>query len=382
VQEFFFDDHLILHHPATNKLIALNTTGQFIWENFSKGMAAEDIADCLVSQFSIGTEQALNDVESCLAEWEQIGFTESVNDSTSSRYSLTTEDLSDKSSALHAPVDWHSSQRIRVAGRNIEINYGDLELRETLVPVFQHLEAVHNSPPEDRLGIWQHDNLFFVDSGDSSIHSTASKDEAVGWILYYLVIQTFSRDDCSAVLHGGAVRHGDSAIILPGGKGSGKSTLIAALQHDGYEYLSDDVCLLKKEDGLLVPVPMSQRIKSGSWKALESLYPSLTDLPVYKMLEAHVKFLSPATGCMESWNRTWPVAAIIFPQYQAQAALTVQHLRPLETLELLMNGDGLGNDCLQSLLTWLEKIPAFKMVYSRLAEAQEHFTCIVEELPR
>ena len=198
--------------------------------------------------------------------------------------------------------------------------------------------------------------------------------------MYDLADQTYRNRDCLAVLHGGAVGHEDVAIILPGSKGSGKSTLITALQHDGFEYLCDDICPLEKSKGQLLPVPMSQRLKSGSWEVLESLLPSLKNLPVHNMLDCRVKFLPPATGGQVSWDRSWPVAGLIFPQYQKEAPPVMQSLKPLEALSLLVGSESLGSGCIRSLLTWLENTPAFVIKYSNLIEAREYFASITKEI--
>jgi len=175
------------------------------------------------------------------------------------------------------------------------------------------------------------------------------------------------------------ISQGETVAIL-GQSGSGKSTLIAALQHDGFEYLCDDVCPLEKNEGQLLPVPLSQRLKSGSWGALESLYPSLEKLPIHNAPDSQIKFLPPATGGQASWDRSWPVAGLIFPQYQPELSPLVHRLKPLELLSLLANSESLGSGCERKLLTWLEAIPSIVIRYSDLAEARRLFLGITKEL--
>jgi hypothetical protein len=49
------------------------------------------------------------------------------------------------------------------------------------------------------------------------------------------------------VFHGNTVRIGNVAVVLAGGKGSGKSTLTAALLARGHRLLSDDIAALRQE---------------------------------------------------------------------------------------------------------------------------------------
>ncbi len=46
------------------------------------------------------------------------------------------------------------------------------------------------------------------------------------------------------VLHAGGVAKAGTGVVIAGGSGTGKSTLVAALAHAGFEYLSDEILLL------------------------------------------------------------------------------------------------------------------------------------------
>jgi hypothetical protein len=50
-------------------------------------------------------------------------------------------------------------------------------------------------------------------------------------------------------LHGSAVCLGESAVIVSGSSGTGKSTLAAALRQRGYTVLTDDLCAIRLEAG-------------------------------------------------------------------------------------------------------------------------------------
>ena len=47
-------------------------------------------------------------------------------------------------------------------------------------------------------------------------------------------------------LHANAVNVGDSAVLLAGERGAGKSTLAAALRASGHQVISDDLCCLEE----------------------------------------------------------------------------------------------------------------------------------------
>ena len=50
------------------------------------------------------------------------------------------------------------------------------------------------------------------------------------------------------VIHGNAIRFGDSCVIFAGDSGNGKSTLAAALHQRGYEVLADDLAVIDKNN--------------------------------------------------------------------------------------------------------------------------------------
>ncbi|MEY2879806.1 MAG: hypothetical protein RLZZ15_2186, partial [Verrucomicrobiota bacterium] len=72
-------------------------------------------------------------------------------------------------------------------------------------------------------------------------------------------------------LHASAVAKDGRAILITGNSGAGKSTLATALLRAGYEFLSDDVCVLRaRDDGSfeIVPSYPSLRLCDDSCEAL------------------------------------------------------------------------------------------------------------------
>ena len=69
----------------------------------------------------------------------------------------------------------------------------------------------------------------------------------------------------SLVLHGAAVAHKGRAIAICGESGAGKSTLAAALCREGCSFVTDDLCVVaKNDDGCPVVLPDGRKLKL--WK--------------------------------------------------------------------------------------------------------------------
>ena len=65
-----------------------------------------------------------------------------------------------------------------------------------------------------------------------------------------------------SILHGSAICHNDEAIIFIGKSGGGKSTFLAAFIEKGYDFISDDLCLLKKQpNGTIKIAPAYPQIR-------------------------------------------------------------------------------------------------------------------------
>ena len=65
-------------------------------------------------------------------------------------------------------------------------------------------------------------------------------------------------------MHAAVFERDSSAVVLPGPSGVGKSTLCAALVARGWRLLSDEVAMIRPQDGLLQPYPRPISLKNES----------------------------------------------------------------------------------------------------------------------
>jgi HprK-related kinase A len=126
------------------------------------------------------------------------------------------------------------------------------------------------------------------------------------------------------VLHAAVVEKNGLAAILPAPPGSGKSTLCAALVNRGWRLLSDELALLRLDDGLLQPLARPVSLKNASIELIRQFAPEarftrpVTD--TVKGTIAHMK--APAESVRRVAEPARP-AWIVFPQYVAGAAPTL-----------------------------------------------------------
>jgi hypothetical protein len=73
-----------------------------------------------------------------------------------------------------------------------------------------------------------------------------------------------------SVLHAATVKVGDRAVALCGPSGAGKSTLAATLERNGYQHITDDLCVIDIEDNCAVVRPDGQYLRLSD-QAIERL---------------------------------------------------------------------------------------------------------------
>jgi hypothetical protein len=115
-------------------------------------------------------------------------------------------------------------------------------------------------------------------SGGDLIRSDKRSDPLLH-LLWHINAEAFRRTGDFLLIHAGAVVAPSTraAILLPGGTGSGKTTLVAALISEGFDYLSDEAAAIDPVSHLVYPFPRALAFKQGSWDVVAS---SSTRFPV------------------------------------------------------------------------------------------------------
>jgi HprK-related kinase A len=117
------------------------------------------------------------------------------------------------------------------------------------------------------------------------------------------------------IIHAAVVAKGEHAVLLPGSPGAGKSTLCAALVHQGWRLLSDEMALIDPQTCLVSPIPRPISIKNASIDVIRAFAPEAVFGPVvhdtHKGTVTHVK--APHLNSEEKALIRW----VVFPEYHA-----------------------------------------------------------------
>lgn len=181
------------------------------------------------------------------------------------------------------------------------------------------------------------------------------------------------------IIHAAVIEKQGYAAILPAPPGSGKSTLCAALVCRGWRLLSDELALIRMNDGKIVPLPRPVSLKNASIDIIRQYEPTsifsrkVTD--TIKGTVAHMK--SPADSVLRARE---PAQAgwIIFPKYQAGETTRLEPLSRARTFMRIadnaFNYSLAGRKGFEVLSDVITHCNCYEFTYSDLDEAVETFS--------
>jgi HprK-related kinase A len=137
------------------------------------------------------------------------------------------------------------------------------------------------------------------------------------------------------LLHAAVLERNERAVILPGEPGAGKSTLTAALMLSGWRLLSDEMTVIDRDDGLIVPLARPVSLKNRSIQIIRAFDAGAVFGDV--VLDTHkgtVSHLRPSVDSVRRMHEKARPAHIVFPRWHAGAAT---ELRPRRRADAFMH---------------------------------------------
>lgn len=180
------------------------------------------------------------------------------------------------------------------------------------------------------------------------------------------------------IIHAAVVEKDGCAAILPAPPGSGKSTLCAALVSNGWRLLSDELAMVRLEDGMLAPLPRPVSLKNASIDVIGAFVPgatfSRTVTDTVKGSVAHMQ--APASSIARALEDARP-AWVVFPKYEAGATPSLEPIGKadafMQLAENAFNYTLLGRTGFDALACIVERADSFRFTYSALDDALNTF---------
>ena len=169
-------------------------------------------------------------------------------------------------------------------------------------------------------------------------------------------------------LHAAAVARNDSAIIMPGVPGAGKSTLCAALGLSDWRVLSDEHALIEPDSGKIVPLCRPVSLKNDSIGVIKSFSAEACFGPVseetHKGRVAHMK---ADLHSQSHQNQPLSTAAMVFPRYSPDDPQGLSKRRRTDSFLLAayhsFNYSLLGDTGFNVMKNLIEGVECFDLVY-------------------
>lgn len=190
----------------------------------------------------------------------------------------------------------------------------------------------------------------------------------------------YAEAEYDIAFHAAMVVRNDRGLMLCAPRESGKSTLAAYLISRGFELVSDEPALLDLDTCSVSSLCLPMSMKEGSWIALRQHWPHLGSGPVHVRSDGiRICLFHPPAEAVST--RPAPLTNIIFPEYNPSVGSHMEPLSPLATLNHLNDGGMIlakhfDRDAFEALLRLVCLVPAFKIRYSSLEEADRMIECL------
>jgi hypothetical protein len=157
-------------------------------------------------------------------------------------------------------------------------------------------------------------------------------------------------------VHAGAAASGGRAVLFPGSRGRGKSTLVTGLCARGWFYLSDDIVPLDSRTGGVIPFPQTPAVRPDPGREmppdwLRALDKVSVDLGPERMAREPV-----------------PAGALVFPAYGVGATTTLSGCAPaaaaVELFQHCWNFGSHGEEAVRHVCALVQRVPAFRLSFS------------------
>jgi hypothetical protein len=196
-------------------------------------------------------------------------------------------------------------------------------------------------------------------------------DVVARYLLWHVNYEVITTSSAHLLVHAAGATIGRQAVVLPGEMNAGKTTLVAGLVLDGFQFLTDELVALNVSTGLIDPYPRPLNIGRGSWEALSPLRPD--DRDEDDPLPRLVWHVDPKSIRPDAVARAAPLRWVIAPRYEQGSPTRLEPLSRPEAVELLhrhaFNRQELGRTGVRALVNAVSRARCARLVSGDLAGA-------------
>lgn len=184
------------------------------------------------------------------------------------------------------------------------------------------------------------------------------------------------------MLHAAVLEKNGQAVIFPGEPGVGKSTLTAALAMSGWRLLSDEITLIDRDDGMIVPLVRPVSLKNASIDVLRAFVPdAVIGDPAHDTHKGTVAHLKPPSESVARMHEKAVPRHIVFPRWkEATKPVSSPHTKAdafIHVANHAFNYNVLGQLGFQLTAKLLDCCDCRNFEYSKLPDALTFFDALV-----
>ena len=274
------------------------------------------------------------------------------------------------------PFRFHITSHQQRVAEGLHTLYADFEIGE-----FDYYDYhIRLSPPRS-FRRWLRPQIFFWLDDFSPFkplpenHDFAQLEWGMNWCIaghahHYLM------------LHAAVLEKNGQAVILPGDPGAGKSTLAALLSLCGWRLLSDEITLIDRDDGMVVPLARPVSLKNASIEVVRRFSSDAiigeSALDTHKGTVAHLK---PSKDSVMRIGEKAKPCHIVFPRWRADAkAHASKHAKAdafIHVANHAFNYSLLGNSGFTLTAQLLDQCDCSNFEYSQISDALAFFEGLV-----
>jgi Coenzyme PQQ synthesis protein D (PqqD) len=386
VSSHIFEGQLLVFSERSQTIFELNPSAGFIWLCCEKRMILADIIKEMSEAFGISPMRAESDVKSVISQWMSLELLEKELGEALVpvviQQTMPSEDYPTVGQWYGPDIVAYKNFFLNLAGLDFLMRFSHREIEQLVTPVFAHLESSHADQPTI-FDVVQIDNQVLIVIDGFIVDVFSIQTEICPRLSYHLIDLVYRKIDFLIAIHAAALSLGNSCVVFPGNSGVGKTTLSAALIKTGFKYFTDDTAILDRRTRRIVEVPVSLRIKEGSWETVEKMFHKSFAVTVHGSSDGRkIRYLAPPKRNLTRGKVAANlVKALVFPRYSPEFKTSIRLISRLDAIHRLQEcgydvGACLNKAKVVELLDWIKNVDCYEMNIGSLSEA----TSIVRRL--
>ena len=385
ISSHIFENELLIFSEGSQTLYSFNHSAAFIWCCCEDGMTLHEIAEAVSGTYGVGIDQALLDAQQLIREWISLQL---IDDGTVHREVPVAAKIECASgtdsclSGVYTPNELPSTFKFKLGGIGFLLRFSHEEHKRRVAPIFAHLESSDDTVPIT-IDIVEADNRYLIIRQNVLVGHCSRPEQIAPIVGYEVATSTYRKADFLIAIHAAAVGSEAGCAVFPGKCGAGKTTLMAALIKEGFRCFGDEVTILDRVTHRIIPVPVSLRVKEGSWDIVSSMFPEFRTLATHILKDGmKLRYLVPPKGSFAvNIENTGTVRYLVFPFYTPECETSISPLDRIEALRRLQQSgyaisDAWDRSKVEDLLTWIKNVDCYEMRVNSLPQA----VCLVRRL--